>query len=98
MPPKSKEGVMFSGAWISWAHTVVAYTAFLGALVTGLYLHYHKIVENEYYVRRQPSKNSPALFKLTHCSRATRMNGFLRSLPPLEIGIRSVQYFRSSLP
>lgn len=43
--------VAFSGAWVSWAHTVVAYAAFLGALVTGLSLHYHKIVENEYYVR-----------------------------------------------
>ena len=65
MPPKSKEGVLFSGAWISWAHTVVAYTAFLGALITGLYLHYHKIVENEYYVRRQHSKSLLAFFKLT---------------------------------
>lgn len=87
---------MFSGAWISWAHTVVAYTAFLGALITGLYLHYHKIVENEYYVRRQPSKSSLASFMLTHCLRATRMNGFLRSLPPLEIDIQSVQSFSSS--
>ena len=54
MPPKFKDGqevVAFSGAWISWAHTIVAYAAFLGALITGLYLHYHKIVENEYYVR-----------------------------------------------
>lgn len=59
MPPKSRDGVIFSGAWISWAHTAVAYTAFLGALITGLYLHYHKIVENEYYVRRQPGKDIP---------------------------------------
>lgn len=53
MPPKFKDGqdvVAFSGAWVSWAHTVVAYAAFIGALITGLYLHYHKIVENEYYV------------------------------------------------
>lgn len=56
MPPKSKDGVVFSGAWISWTHTVVAYTAFLGALITGLYLHYHKIVENEYYVPLQSHK------------------------------------------
>lgn len=42
--------VAFSGKWVSWAHTVVAYSAFIGALITGLYLHYHKIVENEYYV------------------------------------------------
>ena len=98
MPPKSKDGVTFSGAWISWAHTVVAYTAFLGALITGLYLHYHKIVENEYYVRRQHSESSPAFIKLTHCLRATRMNGFLRSLPPLEIDIQSVRSSNSSSP
>lgn len=54
MPPKLKDGdvvVSFSGKWVSWSHTIVAYAAFLAALVTGLYLHYHKIVENEYYVR-----------------------------------------------
>ena len=54
MPPKFKDGdVVFSvsGKWIAWAHTIVAYTAFLGALFTGLWLHYHKIVQNEYYVR-----------------------------------------------
>ena len=66
MPPKSKEAVTFSGAWISWAHTVVAYTAFLGALITGLYLHYHKIVENEYYVSPQNSRTLPPSSKLTH--------------------------------
>ena len=57
MPPRSKDGITFSGAWISWAHTVVAYTAFLGALITGLCLHYHKIVENEYYVRSHSRKS-----------------------------------------
>lgn len=54
MPPKFKDGdvvVALSGKWVSWVHTVVAYSAFLGALFAGLYLHYHKIVENEYYVR-----------------------------------------------
>ena len=53
MPPKVRDGqdvVAISGSWVSWAHTVVAYAAFIGALITGLYLHYHKIVENEYYV------------------------------------------------
>jgi len=51
MAPKFKEGevVSFSGKWISWAHTIVAYSAFIGALITGLSLHYHKIVQNEYY-------------------------------------------------
>ena len=40
----------FNGKWISWAHTVVAYTAFLGALIVGISLHYHKIVQNEHHV------------------------------------------------
>lgn len=39
----------FNGKYISWVHTVVAYAAFLGALVVGVALHYHKIVQNEYY-------------------------------------------------
>jgi hypothetical protein len=54
MPPKFKDGdvvIAVNGKWVSWSHTVVAYAAFLGALITGLYFHYHKIVENEYYVR-----------------------------------------------
>lgn len=53
MAPKVREGdavVAVSGKWISWAHTTVAYAAFIGALLTGLSLHYRKIVENEYYV------------------------------------------------
>ena len=53
MSPKLRDGdvvIAFSGKWVSWTHTVVAYAAFVGALITGLYLHYHKIVENEYYV------------------------------------------------
>ncbi|KAI4141615.1 MAG: hypothetical protein L6R39_005266 [Caloplaca ligustica] len=52
MAPKFREGdtvVAISGKWVSWLHTAVAYSAFIGALVTGLWLHYHKIVENEYY-------------------------------------------------
>lgn len=56
MAPKYKDGdvvLAVSGKWVSWAHTLVAYAGFLGALITGLYLHYHKIVENEYYVRRR---------------------------------------------
>ena len=53
MAPKNRDGdvvVSISGKWVAWTHTVVAYTAFLGALATGVYLHYHKIVQNEYYV------------------------------------------------
>ncbi|KAK5105464.1 Protein cwh43 [Lithohypha guttulata] len=52
MAPKFKEGDVvfsFNGRWISYVHTVLAYVAFLGALFVGMWLHYHKIVENEYY-------------------------------------------------
>ncbi|KAF2242021.1 calcofluor white hypersensitive protein-like protein [Trematosphaeria pertusa] len=52
MAPKFKDGdvvASFNGKWISWSHTIVAYCAFLGALVVGLSLHYHKIVQNEFY-------------------------------------------------
>ena len=53
MAPRFRDGdvvIAFSGKWVSWTHTIVAYAAFLSALATGLYLHYDKIVENEYYV------------------------------------------------
>ncbi|KAK3207406.1 hypothetical protein GRF29_103g935319 [Pseudopithomyces chartarum] len=52
MPPKYRDSdivASFNGKWISWLHTAVAYTAFIGALVVGLSLHYHKIVQNEFY-------------------------------------------------
>ncbi|KAK9796921.1 hypothetical protein SCARD494_04004 [Seiridium cardinale] len=39
----------FNARWISWTHTVVAYTAFISALIVGCSLHYHKIVKNEFY-------------------------------------------------
>ncbi|KJZ77615.1 hypothetical protein HIM_02792 [Hirsutella minnesotensis 3608] len=39
----------FGGQWVSWTHTVVAYAAFLSALVVGVGLHYRKIVQNEFY-------------------------------------------------
>lgn len=42
-------GVQFNGKWVSWAHTLVAYSAFIGALIVGCWLHYHKIVQNEHY-------------------------------------------------
>ncbi|KAI1349775.1 Frag1/DRAM/Sfk1 family protein [Xylaria sp. FL0043] len=41
--------VSFNAKWVSWAHTGVAYTAFLSALVVGMSLHFHKIVRNQYY-------------------------------------------------
>ncbi|KAK4210867.1 Frag1/DRAM/Sfk1 family-domain-containing protein [Rhypophila decipiens] len=52
--PKYKDkdaGVVlaFNGQWISWSHTVIAYTAFLSALIVGCALHYHKIVQNQWY-------------------------------------------------
>ncbi|GJN71482.1 Cwh43p [Purpureocillium lilacinum] len=49
---KDKDGgvvLSFGGQWVSWAHTAVAYTAFLSALIVGVALHYHKIVQNEFY-------------------------------------------------
>ncbi|KKA23469.1 Integral plasma membrane protein [Rasamsonia emersonii CBS 393.64] len=39
----------FNGKWVSWAHTLFAAIAFLGALIVGMKLHFHKIVQNEYY-------------------------------------------------
>ncbi|KAL2266817.1 hypothetical protein VTJ83DRAFT_6169 [Remersonia thermophila] len=39
----------FSGQWVSWSHTAIAYLAFLSALVIGCALHYRKIVQNEWY-------------------------------------------------
>ncbi|KAI3339456.1 Frag1/DRAM/Sfk1 family protein [Ustulina deusta] len=41
--------VSFNAKWVSWAHTGIAYTAFLSALVVGMSLHFHKIVRNQYY-------------------------------------------------
>ncbi|KAJ2863419.1 Protein cwh43 [Coemansia aciculifera] len=38
-----------SGWWVPFLHTVCASSAFLGALVIGLQLHYHKIVQNEHF-------------------------------------------------
>ncbi|KAJ5033629.1 uncharacterized protein L3040_008741 [Drepanopeziza brunnea f. sp. 'multigermtubi'] len=52
MAPKFKDGdvlLAFSGRWVSWVHTAAAYAAFISALIVGCSLHYHKIVENEYY-------------------------------------------------
>ncbi|KAL5435682.1 hypothetical protein PMIN07_001921 [Paraphaeosphaeria minitans] len=52
MPPKYRDRdivASFNGKWISWLHTAVAYTAFIGALAAGLSLHWHKIVQNEFY-------------------------------------------------
>ncbi|GAW27239.1 putative calcofluor white hypersensitive protein [Rosellinia necatrix] len=41
--------VSFNAKWVSWAHTGFAYAAFLSAFVVGISLHYHKIVQNQYY-------------------------------------------------
>ncbi|KAL6709473.1 Protein cwh43 [Coniothyrium glycines] len=49
---KDKDGetvASFNGKWVSYSHTLMAYCAFIGALIVGLKLHYHKIVENEHY-------------------------------------------------
>ena len=93
MASKYREGgvvLAFSGKWISWTHTTVAYTAFLGALLTGLYLHYHKIVENEYYVRAYPMSRPTSAYLNT---RAIPKNGFPQSLQPSAIDILNEQSF-----
>ncbi|RPB25516.1 hypothetical protein L211DRAFT_861313 [Terfezia boudieri ATCC MYA-4762] len=49
---KDRDGTIIlslSGKWVSWSHTVVAYSAFFGALIVGMNLHFHKIVKNEHY-------------------------------------------------
>ncbi|KAJ2891481.1 hypothetical protein MKZ38_000325 [Zalerion maritima] len=45
----SPEVLVVNGRWISYAHTAVAYTAFIAALIVGMNLHFHKIVKNQYY-------------------------------------------------
>ena len=89
MAPKSKDGeVVFSisGKWIAWTHTVVAYAAFFGALIVGSYLHYYKIVENEYFVSIQEYLQAYSLIG----PRVIRKNGFPPSPPPLAIDIQNV--------
>ncbi|KXG48690.1 Endonuclease/exonuclease/phosphatase [Penicillium griseofulvum] len=52
MAPRYKDGdavVAINGKWVAWTHTVFAYAAFISALIVGVSLHYHKIVQNEYY-------------------------------------------------
>lgn len=41
--------LQLNAKWISWAHTVAAYSAFVGAFIVGCWLHYYKIVQNEHY-------------------------------------------------
>ncbi|BFZ59036.1 Protein cwh43 [Saitoella coloradoensis] len=38
-----------SGKWVAHVHTALAYTAFVGCLLTAMALHYKKIVKNEFY-------------------------------------------------
>ncbi|KAH9822844.1 protein CWH43-like [Teratosphaeria destructans] len=52
MPPKHRDGdvvAVIPGHWITYAHTLSAYAAFISAFVVGCALHYHKIVENEHF-------------------------------------------------
>ncbi|OQE28829.1 hypothetical protein PENSTE_c003G01603 [Penicillium steckii] len=52
MAPRFKDGdavVAFNGKWVAWSHTLFAYAAFFSALIVGVALHYHKIVQNEHY-------------------------------------------------
>lgn len=41
--------MQINGKWVAWTHTVFAYAAFISALIVGVALHYHKIVQNEHY-------------------------------------------------
>lgn len=41
--------IQINGKWVAWIHTIFAYAAFFSALVVGIALHYHKIVQNEHY-------------------------------------------------
>ncbi|KAJ5094421.1 hypothetical protein N7456_010282 [Penicillium angulare] len=52
MAPRFKDGdavVTINAKWVSWTHTAVAYAAFFSALIVGVSLHYHKIVQNEHF-------------------------------------------------
>ncbi|KAJ5539630.1 hypothetical protein N7513_007962 [Penicillium frequentans] len=52
MAPRFKDGdavVAINGKWVAWTHTLFAYAAFFSALIVGVALHYHKIVQNEHY-------------------------------------------------
>ena len=96
MAPKIRDGdvvVAVSAKWVSWAHTSVAYMAFLGALFVGLHLHYEKIVQNEYYVGHDPV----IWVCLTAFDRDIHRNGFPLYLRLLVTDILSVRFFSSSL-
>ncbi|KAG0152416.1 hypothetical protein CROQUDRAFT_55760 [Cronartium quercuum f. sp. fusiforme G11] len=47
--PQTQPLTTISASWISFFHTLFALGAFGGALITGLFLHFHKIVKNEWY-------------------------------------------------
>ena len=97
MASKARNGdiiLAFSGKWVSWVHTVVAYSAFVGALITGLSLHYHKIVQNEYYVTFMVSQLG--FLGADHFLRDILKSGSLRFLRPLETDIRNDRFSSSS--
>ncbi|KAK6442875.1 Protein cwh43 [Oleoguttula sp. CCFEE 5521] len=52
MAPKHRDGAVIAtipGTYITYAHTVAAYAAFLGAFIVGCSLHYKKIVQNQWF-------------------------------------------------
>ncbi|KAK9763922.1 Protein cwh43 [Basidiobolus ranarum] len=49
----------FNGKYIAYLHTILAFSAFLVALVVGCQTHYYKIVENEYF--RYPDEWFPSV-------------------------------------
>ncbi|CCH44178.1 putative membrane protein [Wickerhamomyces ciferrii] len=49
-PNESNSSIIkINAKYISYAHTICASSAFLAALIVGVWLHYYKIVENGYY-------------------------------------------------
>ncbi|KAI8387975.1 Frag1/DRAM/Sfk1 family-domain-containing protein [Radiomyces spectabilis] len=48
-PPQPVTLTKIAAKYVSYSHTVFAYSAFFIALLVGCYTHYEKIVQNEYY-------------------------------------------------
>lgn len=83
--------VSVNGRWVAYAHTFFAGSAFLGALVVGCWLHYIKIVTNEFFTY-------PQEWCVRGCEDgcADRL-GFPACRLPLATGILNGPCFKSSL-
>lgn len=92
---KQKGLIVLSAASVGWAHTVLASTAFVTALVVGCYCHYFKIVKNgvaAYPDEWFPSVSATYIF--------TYPPTFLvdQNLTALATGTQNEIFFKSSLP